>query len=97
MQGIDIISLYPSLSPSSSSLEKCYTSREASWGCAESNCELPESAGSSAGRYDRIAQLNAFIKEYGAANAITVVDYHAALVQGDDKHGYIRTLRDTTK
>ena len=56
------------------------------WGCAESNCELAESADSSEGRYDRIAQLNAFIKEYGAANAITVVDYHAALVQGDDKH-----------
>jgi acyl-CoA thioesterase I len=56
------------------------------WGCAESNCELAESADSSEGRYVRIAQLNAFIKEYGAANAITVVDYHAALVQGDDKH-----------
>lgn len=55
------------------------------WGCPEPNCALAENADGSQSRYDRIAQLNAWIKQYGAAQGLVVVDYHSVLVSVDDK------------
>ena len=40
---------------------------------------LPETADPSPERYTRIAQWNNWLIQYGAAQGITVVDYHAAL------------------
>ncbi len=55
------------------------------WNCAAVYCKLATDADDSASRYDRINQLNEFIKQFGATNNITVVDYHSALVSADGK------------
>lgn len=54
-----------------------------SWGCAEGNCALAETTDSSQARYDRINQLNAWIKQFAAQQQLVVIDYHSALVAID--------------
>lgn len=58
------------------------------WGCVDSDnhCALATNADNSPGRYDRIDQLNAFIKAYGFSQGLVVVDYHSVLVAADGKH-----------
>lgn len=58
------------------------------WNCIDpdGHCDLAQNADSSPGRYDKINQLNAWIKAYGAQQGIVVVDYHSVLVatNGED-------------
>ena len=53
------------------------------WGCNEALCALAEAADPSVTRYARIDALNAWIRQYGAANGIQVIDYHGVLVSAD--------------
>lgn len=52
---------------------------------------LPESADPTSDRYARIAELNAWLKQYGLANGIVVADYHEVL-QAADCEQYIPSL-----
>ena len=49
---------------------------------------LPEEADPSAARYTRISEWNAWLKQYGKENSITVLDYHL-LLQAADGEQYV--------
>jgi lysophospholipase L1-like esterase len=56
------------------------------WGCDnDSICGLSV-ADETAARYDRTAQLNAWLKTFAAEEGVTLVDYHAALANADGLH-----------
>lgn len=57
------------------------------WNCIDTDghCNLAN-VDASAARYDRIDKLNAFIKSYGFAQGLIVIDYHTALMAEDGKH-----------
>lgn len=56
------------------------------WGCADD----PECGASAVDktpeRYDRIAQLNAWLKTFAAQEGVTLIDYHAALTNAEGLH-----------
>lgn len=56
------------------------------WGCDDNPiCGLSVADETSA-RYDRIAQLNAWLKTFAAEEGVTLVDYHAALTDAEGLH-----------
>ncbi len=52
---------------------------------------LPEEADPSPARYTRISEWNAWLKQYGKENSITVLDYHL-LLQAADGEQYVPSL-----
>jgi lysophospholipase L1-like esterase len=56
------------------------------WGCADNpNCGLSV-IDETAARYDRIRQLNEWLKTFAAEQDVTFVDYHAALTDASGLH-----------
>jgi lysophospholipase L1-like esterase len=56
------------------------------WGCDDNPiCGLSVADETSA-RYDRIAQLNAWLKTFAAEEGVILVDYHAALADAEGLH-----------
>jgi lysophospholipase L1-like esterase len=53
---------------------------------SDNHCALAENTDGSTARYDRINQLNAWIKQYAFDNNLICVDYHSALVAADGEH-----------
>jgi lysophospholipase L1-like esterase len=56
------------------------------WGCASDPGCGQSVADVTPGRYDRIAQLNAWIKTFAAQEGATVLDYHSALTNAEGLH-----------
>lgn len=56
------------------------------WGCSDNpTCGLAV-ADESAARYDRIAQLNAWLKTFASQEGVTLIDYHATLTNAEGLH-----------
>jgi lysophospholipase L1-like esterase len=53
------------------------------WGCAAINCSLAAEADPSKAHLTNTASLNAWIKSWGAAQGLIVLDFHSVLVSSD--------------
>jgi lysophospholipase L1-like esterase len=56
------------------------------WGCADDPICGLSAADETAARYERIAQLNMWLKTFAAEEGVTLVDYHAALTNAEGLH-----------
>ena len=56
------------------------------WGCDDNPICGLSVADETLARYDRIAQLNAWLKRFAAEEGVTLVDYHAALTDAEGLH-----------
>jgi lysophospholipase L1-like esterase len=56
------------------------------WGCADNPYCGQSVADKTTSRYNRIVELNNFLKEFGLEHGVTVVDYHTLLEDATDLH-----------